>query len=166
MKHWQSFLVYLAAFFLQPFLQNLVPVLDGNLNLILCLTVMVVFVSEDPSQGIFFGTVFSLLTDMFHSQYTGPGAVAIILCGIVVYFLKYFIHIENFFNALFFMAGATVLYGSVYWCIYAAIGTTYSYAYAVSSLLLQIVFNCIAGLCIYFVCIADLKKNRRDRYYL
>ena len=165
MKHRQAFLIYLATFFLQPFLQNLLPFLGQNLNLILCLTVMLVFVYQEPAQGIFFGCVFSLLWDMFYGLYTGPSVFAVLVCGIVVYLFKYFIHIENFLNAVVFMAGATWLFGSVYWCIYAAVGTTYSYGYAMADLIPQVICNTIAGLCAYFVLIEKVKKQRRDRYY-
>jgi len=165
MKHGQAFFVYLAAFFLQPFLQNLIPFFGENVNLILCLTVMLVFVCEKPGQGIFFGCVFSLLWDMFYGLYTGPSAVAMLICGVAVYLLKYFTHIENFLNAVLFMLGSTLLFGSLYWCVYAAIGTTYSYFYAMGTLLPQFVCNTIVGLGVYFVLIERVKRQRRDRYY-
>ena len=165
MKHWQVFLIYLAAFILQPFLQNLVPLVGGNLNLILCLTVMFVFVHEEPGQGIFFGCIFAMLWDLFYGQYTGPGALALVLCATVVFLCKYFAHTENFLNAILFMAVATWLYMSIYWGIYAAIGSPYSYSYAMGSLLLQVVFNCIVGLGVYFVLMRRVIKHRRDRYY-
>jgi rod shape-determining protein MreD len=164
-KHRYAFLIYLAAFLLQPFLQNLIPFFGENVNLILCLTVMLVFVHENPSQGIFFGCVFSLLWDLFYGLYTGPSAVAMLVCGVAVYLLKYFTHIENFLNGALFMVGGTLLFGSAYWCVYAAIGTTYSYVYAMGSLLPQLICNLIVGLGVYFVLIENVKKQRRDRYY-
>lgn len=165
MKHRQVFLVYLAAFFLQPFLQNLIPFFGNNVNLILCLTVMLVFVHENPGQGIFFGSVFALLWDMFYGLYAGPSAVAMVICGMAVYLLRYFTHIENFLNAALFLVGGTFLFGSVYWCVYAAIGTTYSYFYAIGTLWPQFICNVIVGLGVYFVLIENVKKQRRDRYY-
>ena len=164
-KHRYAFLIYLAAFLLQPFLQNLIPFLGNNLNLILCLTVMFVFVYENPGQGIFFGSVFALLGDLFYGLYAGPSAIAMVICGLVVYLLKYFAHIENFLNGALFMAGGTILFGSVYWCIYAAIGTTYNYFYAMGSMWPQVICNVIVGLGVYFVLIENVKKQRRDRYY-
>ncbi len=157
--------MYLAAFLLQPFLQNLIPSIGENLNLILCFSVMLIFVGEDPVPGIVFGSIFSLLNDLFYGLYAGPGALSLALCGMIVYGLKYFAHVENFLNAIIFMAGSTVLYITFYWGIYAAIGTTYSYGYALSHSLLQIVFNSIVGLGIYLVLIEKEKKRRRDRYY-
>ena len=165
MKHRQVFLVYLAAFLLQPFLQNLIPFFGENLNLILCLTVMLVFVHESPGQGIFFGAIFSLLWDLFYGLYAGPSALAIVVCGLAVYLLKYFVHIENVLNAALFMAGGTLIFYSVYWCIYATIGTTYSYFYAMGQILPQLLCNLIVGLGMHFVFIEKLKKQRRDRYY-
>ena len=165
MKHRQAFLVYLAAFFLQPFLQNLIPFFGNHLNLILCLTVMLVFVHEEPSQALFFGCVFALFTDLFYGLYTGPSAIAMFVCALAVYLLKYFVHIENYINAIIFMVVGTLLYGSIYWCIYAVIGTTYSYGYAMMSLLPQVLCNVAVGLGVYFVLIGKEKKLRRDRYY-
>ena len=164
-KHWQVFLVYLAAFFLQPFLQNLIPIFGENVNLILCLTVMFVFVHAEPGQGIFFGSVFALMTDLFYGQFTGPSVLAIVLTAIAVYGLKYFAHIENFVNAIVFMAGATWVYYSLYWGVYAAIGSSYSYGYAMQYILPQIAINAVVGLCVYFVLIRRVIKHRRDRYY-
>lgn len=165
MKHGHAFFVYLAAFFLQPFLQNLIPFFGGNVNLILCLAMMSIFISDSPSQGIFFGCIFAIFSDLFYGLYTGPGAIAMFVCGIVIYFLKYFVHIENFLNAAIFMMLGTLLYGSVYWCIYAIIGTTYSYHYAMLSILPQVVCNIAVGLGVYFVLIGNVKKQKRDRYY-
>lgn len=70
MKNWQMFILYLAAFLLQPFLYNLIPVLGGNVNLLLCMTVIFTLLYED-TQGIFFGAVFGLLYDLFFGMYAG-----------------------------------------------------------------------------------------------
>lgn len=165
MKHRQAFFVYSAAFFLQPFLQNLIPFFGNNVNLILCITVMMAFVHETPSQGLFFGCIFALLTDLFYGLYTGPSAIAMFACIMVVYLLKGFVHIENYMNAVIFMAVGTLLYGTVYWSVYAVIGTTYSYPYAMMSILPQVICNIAVGLGVYFVLIGNEKKLRRDRYY-
>ena len=165
-KHWQVFLVYLAAFLLQPFLQNLIPGIGNNVNLILCLTVMLVFVDEHPGQGIFFGSIFALLVDLFYGAYTGPGALAMAITGIAVYVLKYFTHVENFVNAIIFMIGGTLVFWTAYWGVYAFIGTTYGYGYALGSIKLQFVLNTLVGLCAYFVLIRKaIKYKRKDRYY-
>lgn len=164
-KHRHVFLIYLAAFLLQPFLQNLIPVIGNNLNLILCLTVMLVFVYESPGQGVFFGSVFALLSDLFYGQYTGVSALVMVITAVAVYGLKYFSHIENFANAIIFMAGATLLYAGLYWGVYAAIGSTYTLGYALQYVLLQAVLNSVVGLGIYFVFVRRVIKHRRDRYY-
>ena len=164
-KHGHVFLIYLAAFFLQPFLQNLIPPIGNNVNLILCLTVMFVFVFEEPGQGIFFGSVFAMLNDLFYGQYTGPAALAMALTGLAVYGLKYFAHIENFVNAIVFMVGATLVFAAIYWGIYAAIDSTYTFGYAMRSVLPQTVINSVVGLGVYLVLIRRAIKHRRDRYY-
>ncbi len=164
-KHRHVFLIYLAAFLLQPFLQNLIPVIGNNINLILCLTVIFVFVYESPGQGVFFGSVFAMMNDLFYGQYTGPGALAMVLTGIAVYGLKYFAHIENFLNAIVFMIGATFVFATIYWGIYAAIDSSYTYGYAMSSILPQLVLNSAVGLGVYLVLIRRVIKHRRDRYY-
>lgn len=164
-KHRHVLLIYLAAFLLQPFLQNLVPFIGNNLNLILCLTVMFVFVYESPGQGIFFGSVFALLSDLFYGQYTGVAVLAMVVTAIAVYGLKYFTHIENFGNAIIFMAGATLLYAAVYWAVYAAIGSAYTFGYAMGHVLPQAVLNSVAGLGVYFILVRRVIKHRRDRYY-
>ena len=65
---------------------------------------MFVFVYENPGQGIFFGSVFALLNDLFYGQYTGVAVLAMVITAVAVYGLKYFAHIENFGNAIIFGA--------------------------------------------------------------
>lgn len=165
MKYWQGFVVYLAAFLLQPFLYNLIPGFGGNVNLILCLTVIMTFLYNDTMAGIFFGLIFGLLGDMVYGIYIGPGAFAVVTVGIAVLLLKRFANIENFFNGLITMLLSTWMYASVYWVVYYFIGSPYSYLYAMKSLPWQLLFNTVVGALLYLVLIKRVIKHRRDRYF-
>ncbi len=165
MKYWQGFILYLAAFFLQPFLQNLIPGFGGNLNLILCLTVVLTFVYEEKLTGIFFGFIFGLLHDLIFGIYLGPGTLALLICGIGVLVLREFANIKNFLNALFVILVSTWLYASVYWGVYSVLGSPYSYLYAMKSLPLPLLFNSIVSAVMYFILIKRVVRHRRDRYF-
>ena len=78
MKYWQGFILFLAAFILQPFFHNLIPAFGGNVNLILCLTVIMTFLYDETVIGIFFGLVFGLAGDLFYGMYAGPGAFSLV----------------------------------------------------------------------------------------
>lgn len=164
MKNWQMFILYLAAFLLQPFLYNLIPVLGGNVNLLLCMTVIFTLLYED-TQGIFFGAVFGLLYDLFFGMYAGPGVLSLVLCGVVVLILREYINIENFFSGILTALFSTWLYASLYWCIYHFLGSPYSYGYAMKWLPLSLLFNGIFAAVLYFILIKRVIKHRRDRYF-
>lgn len=165
MRYFHGFILYLAAFFLQPFLQNLIPLLGNHLNLLLCLTVVLTFVYDERLTGIFFGFIFALLSDIVSGYYLGPAVLAVTCAGIVVLILREFTNIENIFNALFMMLLSTWLYATVYWGVYKLLGSPYSYVYAMKTLPLSLLFNCITAAVLYLVLIKKVIKHRRDRYF-
>lgn len=165
MRYWQGLILYLAAFILQPFLHNLIPGLGGNVNLILCLTVILTFLYDETVIGIFFGLVFGLAGDLFYGMYAGPGGFAFVAVGVAVLLLKRFANKENSFNALIMMLLSTWMYASVYWLVYYFIGSPYSYLYAMKSLPWQLLFNAVVAAILYFVLIKRVIKHRRDRYF-
>ena len=165
MRYFHGFILYLAAFFLQPFLQNLIPPLGNHLNLLLCLTVVLTFVYDEKLTGIFFGFIFALLHDIVFGYYLGPAVLAVTAAGIAVLILREFTNIENIFNALFMMLFSTWLYATVYWGVYRILGSPYSYVYAMKTLPFTLLFNCIAAAVLYLVLIKKVIKHRRDRYF-
>lgn len=165
MSYRQGFFLYLGAFILQPFLCELIPALGGSLNLILCLTVILTYLFDETLPGLFFGLIFGLLSDVLYGLYVGPGAFALMIVGILVFVCRRFTNIENFFNALFVMLISTWLYTSLYWLIYHAIGSPYSYLYAMKSIPLMLLLNCVVAAGLYFVLIKRVIRYRRDRYF-
>ena len=165
MKYWQGFLLYLTAFILQPMLYNLIPALGGNLNLLLCLTVVVTFMYDDTLMGILYGFLFGLAWDAYYGMYVGPGTLALTASGIAVLFLKGFVNKENVLNGILGTPLFTWFYASVYWVIYYFLDSPYSYLYAMKSLPLQLLFNGIAGAALYFILLKRVIKHRRDRYF-
>lgn len=165
MSYKQGFFLYLAAFFLQPFLFELIPGFGGNVNLILCLTVMLTYLFDETLPGLFFGFIFGLLSDSFYGMYIGAGTFALVVVGVTVFVLKEFTNIENFFNTILVMAASTWMYTSIYWLIYHVIGSPYSYFYAMKSIPLMLLFNCVIAAGLYMIFIKRVIKYRRDRYF-
>lgn len=165
MKYWHAFIIYLIAFICQPFLYGLFPMLGIDLNLILCLTVVLTLVYDEILPGLFFGPVFGLLSDSLYGPYVGPQAFAIAVVGVLIFILKEYINIENIFNAIFVLIASTWLFVSVLWCVYFFIGSTYSYTAAIRDLPIQIILNTVAGIIFYRVLIKRVVKHRRDRYF-
>ncbi len=165
MKYWQGFLLYLAAFLLQPLLYNLIPVLGGNLNLLLCLTAVITFLYDDTVIGIVYAFIFGLAWDLYYGLYVGPGLLSLVFSGIVVLLLKNFVNRENLLNGIVGTPLLTWFYASCYWVIYYFLDSPYSYLYAMESLPLQLLFNGIAGAAFYFILLKRVIKHRRDRYF-
>jgi len=165
MKLWKGIIIYAAALVLQPFINYLTPHTGFTANLILVLTVIITFIYDDDEMiGIGLGTVFGLLSDMAFGQYIGPGAFSMAITGITVLFLKGFANRDNFVNGIVLTLISTWLYSSVYWLIYFMAKSPYSYVYAMKTIPLQMVFNCIIGLILYLVLIKKTAKYRKDRY--
>lgn len=167
MKSWKGLVLYIGAFFLQPFLFNLLPVAGVTPNLILILTVMITFLYDDESEllGIVLGVIFALLNDVAFGLYIGPGAIAILVSGLMVFFLKGFTNKENIINAILTIVISTWVYASVYWLVYIPLGSTYSYIYAMKSIPWQLLYNVIVAIILYLILIKKVIKHRRDRYF-
>ena len=165
MRYSRALILYVAALFLQPFLYNLFPGSGGQVNLFLCLGVVLTFVYDETLPGILYGCVFGLLEDAFFGMYVGPGALCLVGAGLAVLLLKHFTNKENFVNIVLLLLFSTWLYASLYWCIYAALGSPYSYLYAMKTLPLPLLLNLVAGGALYLVLIKRVIKHRRDRYF-
>ncbi len=165
MRYSRALILYVGALFLQPFLHNLFPGFGGQINLMLCLTVVLTFVYDETLPGIFFGGIFGMIQDSFFGMYVGPGALCLVLAGIAVLLLKHFANKENFVNIVLLLLFATWLYASLYWCVYAVLGSPYSYLYVMKTLPRPFILNVAAGSVLYFVLIKRVIKHRRDRYF-
>ena len=165
MRYSRALILYVAALFLQPFLYNLFPGFGGQVNLFLCLGVVLTFVYDETLPGILFGCIFGLIEDAFFGMYVGPGALCLVTAGLAVMLVKNFTNKENFFNVVVLLPFSTWLYASLYWCIYAALGSPYSYVYAMKTLPLPMVLNLVVGSVLYLVLIKRVIKHRRDRYF-
>lgn len=165
MRYSRALILYVAALFLQPFLYNLFPSFGGQVNPFLCLTVTLTFVYDETLPGILFGCIFGLIIDSFFGMYVGPGALCLVAAGLAVMLLKQFANKENFINIVLLMLFSTWLYASLYWCIYAALGSPYSYLYAMKTLPLPLLLNVVTGGVLYLILIKRVIKHRRDRYF-
>lgn len=166
MKLWKEVILYIGAFFLQPFLYHLLPGEGISPNLILVLTVMLTFLYDDDYYAIGLGTIFSLMIDLCYGIYIGPAGVAILVVGVVVFFIKGFVNKENIVNGGIVILLSTWIYGSFYWLVYVMSGNhSYSYFYAMKSLPLQLLYNLIVALIMYMILIKKVTKHRKDRYF-
>lgn len=165
MRYSRALILYVAALFLQPFLYNLFPSFGGQVNLFLCLTVVLTVVYDETLPGILYGCIFGLIEDAFFGMYVGPGALCLVTAGLAALLLKQFTNKENFINIVMLLLFSTWLYASLYWCVYAVLGSPYSYLYAMKTLPLPLVLNAAAGSVLYLVLIKRVIKHRRDRYF-
>ena len=120
---------------------------------------------DETLPGILCGFIFGALHDIVYGVYLGPGVAALMVTGVVVLVLREFVNIENFFNAVFTMLFSTWLFTSVYWGIYAVMGSPYTYGYVMKTIPLQLLFNSLVAAAVYLLLIKRVMKHRRDRYF-
>lgn len=158
-------LTYLAAFILKPAADAVLPGHIGNGNLVLCLTIVLVFLYDEYVPIITTGTLFALLNDLVYGLYCGPEAVATFAVCVAIIAAKYFFNNENYVNASVVLIVSTWLEYTVEWAVYYAAGSTYTYGYALRGLPGSAAVNTAVGMIVYFVLYNRIKKKRYERLY-
>ncbi|MDD6042515.1 MAG: hypothetical protein PUB87_02030 [Eubacteriaceae bacterium] len=155
----------LLAFLLKPLIDAILPGTMGNGNLILCLTTVAAFLTDDYPFVVSIGALFTLLDDAVYGLYCGPKTLGLVVVCIAIIVAKFFFNHENIINAVGVLAVSAWLALTVEWIVYYLIGTPYSYLYALKSLPGNMVINVLIGIVIYYVLLNRIKRNRTDRYY-
>lgn len=162
---WKGFLVFLAAFLLQPFLNNLFPGFEIIPNLVLCLAAALTYIYEDNVAWMALGAGFTLAMDITGGLYIGIGMLSIIIVEVLIVVFKHFFNVDNLVNSIVLSVLVTWVYQSVYWIISALAGSQYGYLYAMKSILWQVLFNAVIFMIIYLIMIRKVTPHRTDRYF-
>lgn len=165
MKYGQAFLLFCGAFILQPFINKVSIQLGAAPNLLLSLTVVMVFLYKDKYFGIIFGILFGLLYDICYGQYIGTGSLGIIVAIIFVLTVRDFVNIENLLSIIIITAFSTLLYSTAYWIIMRMTGSVYGYLKVLEFQPWYIGFNVIVAVAIYLILIKKIIRYRKDRYF-
>lgn len=156
-------LYYVIAFLLQLSLINLISIGGMGPNLILCLTVVIIFKYENGFRSIPFGIVAGLLLDICGGYFVGASALSIFAVGIGVTWVRYHLNTDAILPMISVGALATLLYDIVYWIILAILQTHYSMLYMLKYQIFFIIYNVIIMAIIFFFMSEKFAKWRASR---
>ena len=165
MKYWKASLLFLAAFFIQTSLLNLISIAGCTPNLILCMVVVLSFLYENEMYGVVFGAVFGLLYDICYSSVIGPTAISLVLVAILILVLREYANIENIVNMWVISAVSIVLYYGMNWGLFHMAGNPIGFVYVIKALPGVFLYSCTGVTLIYLILIRKAVKHRRDRYF-
>ena len=159
-------IVIVAAFLLQPFLTALLP---GVLvpNLLFCILMIMASVME-PDELVLpmiLVCVFSLIQDVYYSQYIGVGVIALIITMLVVMWIRRLANIENPFFLAMLVIVTNLVYAVVFWGIYAMLSSPYSFFYMLKRLHMAVIPNVVFMFVALILISQDLIQRRRDGYF-
>ncbi|MGI6722670.1 MAG: hypothetical protein ACOX4I_09120 [Anaerovoracaceae bacterium] len=156
-------LLYVIAMVLQLSFVNLISIGGMGPNLILCLTVVIIFKFEYGFRCIPFSIVASLLVDICTGQVVGVGALSIFIVGIIVTWVRIYFNTELYKTMATVGAGATLIYGIVSWIMMAILQTNYSFIYMLRYQIVFIIYNVLVMCAIFFFFSERFKRWREER---
>lgn len=165
MKYRYGVIAFAAAFLLQATLMNNIRIFGATPNLLLCLTIVISFLYDSGFTGIVLGVIFGFLYDLCFAQYSGVSSLAIFFVGFAVMLASDLMNKERAVALVIVTGAGTFLYDLIYWCIRAAMGTSYTFMHMLALQPLYICCNIPVALIFYFIAIKKVVRHRQDRYY-
>lgn len=163
MKLRYIFLLFFAAFLLQSTLLNHLSLFGVTPNLILCLVVLLSFWLTGYGT-MAAGIVFGLLQDLCFGELIGGAAICYFLISLCIWLTRHLLYRDNVLSVFFLTLLCTAAYQVLYWALYAVMGGTARFLYAMSILPLLIICNCVVNIAVYFLFRRKLVRYPSDRY--
>lgn len=137
-------------FFIEPTVAGLIAPRGKAPDLLLCLTIIGVFLCREAGPVIGITVVTAVLQDICFSLYAGPGAAALFLAGIFAAAAVKYCVWDRLAFYLAFTALDTILYEFVLWAGMKLSGVSYSFLYLLELLPLAVVYNLTLIALVYY----------------
>jgi hypothetical protein len=158
-------ITFSAAFILQPFIHNLIPLRGWTPNLILCLAAALICATEESGIWLAFGMLFALFSDFAFGLYTGIGMGAILAALTILILLKHVLVEANVLMAALMSVMTTWVYNFVYWLLAKAAGNTARLLTMAEMTMIQMVVNLVFFMIIYLIVSRLILKKRKWTFY-
>lgn len=158
-------ITFSAAFILQPFIHNLIPLRGWTPNLVLCLAAALICATEESGIWLAFGMLFALFSDFVFGLYTGIGMGAILVSLTILILLKHFLVEANVLMAALMSVMTTWVYNFVYWLLAKAAGNMARLSAMAEMTIIQTVVNLLFFMIIYVVVSRWIHKKRKWTFY-
>lgn len=124
-------ILFLAAYVLQLSLAPVLTVRGIMPGLILCLMMTIVFHYNNGYKCLPVALIAALMMDMAAAQYTGPGALVLLLTAGLVIFFRINLNTDNIFPMLVTAACGVVVYDVLYWGILKLLGQPMGFSFMI-----------------------------------
>ena len=158
-------ITFSAAFVLQPFIHNLIPLRGWTPNLILCLAAALICATEESGIWLAFGMLYALFCDFAFGLYTGIGMGTMLVTLTILILLKHVLVEANALMAALMSVMTTWVYNFVYWLLARAAGNGARFLTMTRMTLIQMIFNLIFFMIIYGIVSSRIRKKRKWTFY-
>ncbi len=165
MKYGAALIAFAVAFFIQTACYSFIDIHGAAPNLLLCLVIVTTFMYDTGYSGIVYGVVFGLLYDIYAGYYPGVSSLCFLVIGICVLIIKEFLNKEHFGTILIVTAAAVLAFDVLYWMIYRAMGSVYSFGHMLAAQPPTIAYDLVVIAVAYYVLIGRVIKFRGDRQF-
>ncbi|MGI6204302.1 MAG: hypothetical protein ACOYJH_03375 [Anaerovoracaceae bacterium] len=148
MTRLRATVMYLLAWIFQMTLAGIISINNVGPNLILCLTVVVVFVFDDGWKIAPFALIAALLLDICTGDYIGVASLSLTFTMMLAYFARRNLNTQEFLPMAVTGACCTLLYNVVYWLIMKIAGDPMTLLFVLKYQVFYIIYNVII---IYFL---------------
>ena len=159
-------IAYVIAFFLQITFNNMIAVMGTGPDLILILTMVLCYMYADSYPALICGTVFAFIHDLILSSHIGIYALAVLLTGVFVMFIRRFFNRENVLPLTGVLAAGTFLCSILQWVICAMGPANFAIIPMLKVQPVLIVYDLIIGVITFFVIMRYSRRQKKSWYYL
>ncbi|MGI6737654.1 MAG: hypothetical protein ACOX41_10220 [Anaerovoracaceae bacterium] len=146
----QVTIVYVVALLLQLSFLNVLTIAGATPNLLLCLTVVIIFKFENGFRCIPFALVAALLQDIFCSLYVGVTALSLFVVACLVAWYRIYFNTDLYKTTMTVGALATLVYGVVNWLLMTILHSGYGFLYMLKHQIFYVPYNVLVMAAIFF----------------
>ncbi|XVG95477.1 hypothetical protein ACGCUQ_01135 [Eubacteriales bacterium KG127] len=146
------------------FLQGIISSFTGSIlipNIILILTIVGVFSTENPIEWVVIGWTATILRDVSLGLYFGFGGISIILVVLFTIFLSKFLSNENLIGVAVSIFLGTLVYNVIFWFMGFLVRSPFSFIVMLEHWGVKLPLGIIFGLVAYIYLTRSLRERHR-----
>ncbi|MCI8608222.1 MAG: rod shape-determining protein MreD [Firmicutes bacterium] len=165
MRYWKVGLFFLAAFFMQTTLLNVISIYGYTPNLLLSMVILFTFLYEQELYGIVYGALFGVLYDVIYSNVIGPTPISLVMVAAGILVVREYTNIENIINMWVVSAASIVAYYFMNWGLYHMAGNPAGLAIVFAKVPWIALYSLVFITILYRILIRKMNVHHKDRYF-
>ena len=162
----RSIILIILAFFIQPILSSMLPSwLVPDLDFCILLVMVLTLDGDQVVAPVILASFLALMGDIYYSQFIGVTVIAMIITFILVYVMKKLGNSDSLIFLGIMIIPANLIYYLIYWMVYAAFSSPYSFLYMLRHLPGMVIPNIVICFIIWLFIERQLTQEKRDKYF-